>query len=157
MILFYQLINYIDWRDNWGWNQPLGYNNGWNGAWNGAYNPGWGWNGAYEGWRAPVVSEPVVARRLGARYDTSSLLGAEHHHLGDYSVSYIQKKGGRQDDDFGGPEGPGGPGGQDGMPSPKEVFDQISGGKSFITPQELSDALAQMGEKVSVSEIKKKV
>ena len=73
----------------------MGWDNGWNNGWNGAWNPGWEWNGAYEGWRAPVapvISEPVVARRLGARLDTSSLLEVGEQ-LDEFSVSYVQQSG----------------------------------------------------------------
>ena len=98
----------IDWRDGW---------NGWNNGWRGDWNPAWGWNGAWDrngdgiidwrdgawgGWRgnwgAPVVTEPVVSRRLGGKNVASTLRKSDVRpvalkNYGDHVVSYIKKKG----------------------------------------------------------------
>ena len=103
----------IDWRDGW---------NGWNNGWRGDWNPAWGYNGAWDrngdgvidwrdgawgGWRgnwgAPVVTEPVVSRRLGERNVASTLRKSEVRPVdirsyGDYTMSFVMKKDDTPDD-----------------------------------------------------------
>ena len=129
----------IDWRDGW---------NGWNNGWRGDWNPAWGWNGAWDrngdgiidwrdgawggrrgNWGAPVVTEPVVSRRLGGRDVASTLRKSDVRpvalkNYGDHVISYIKKKG---DEDIGLMEPPsdyGYPGQDGGNPEDGMMYDE---------------------------------